>query len=418
MMTNENKALLKARKMAYYAYQTVPLYMHLAKNVIDENIIFEELPYVSKEIYRQNEGLYLSQKYYKEISQDNLFQGTTSGSTGKVTNYFWDRSDEKKSLLELWYYRNKYYNIHPHDKMCYFYPVEDKSIPYVLDKNVLGLSENFITNGRLEETLQYIMNFSPKWMILQPGVAWLLCNMIKKIKNNISITSVEYIEFTGEYLDEGIRNLVQETFQCKTANQYGMREMNSIAYECPEGHMHVMSGNVYVEIVNSDVNGIGDICVTTLKNRAMPYIRYITGDKGRWKKLKCVCGNHNPIIEICNGRGTDWVKKINGEILHPYIILDVINQINNTENNCILQYQIIQKQIDYFQYNLVLDEEVDKNRIEQKICLMTAQSLQQEFDLEFRYYNEILPDKKTGKIARFYSEIGNRDQTSRKGEIL
>ena len=38
-------------------------------------------------------------------------------------------------------------------------------------------------------------------------------------------------------------------FNCKVASQYGCYEVNSIAYECPFHKLHVMTENVYVEIV-------------------------------------------------------------------------------------------------------------------------------------------------------------------------
>lgn len=41
-------------------------------------------------------------------------------------------------------------------------------------------------------------------------------------------------------------------FNCKVASQYGCYEVNSIAYECPFHKLHVMTENVYVEIVEDN----------------------------------------------------------------------------------------------------------------------------------------------------------------------
>ena len=51
-------------------------------------------------------------------------------------------------------------------------------------------------------------------------------------------------------------------FQSCIADQYGANEVNSIVYECPQGHLHCMEDNVYVEepaeIRHCFVENIGD----------------------------------------------------------------------------------------------------------------------------------------------------------------
>ena len=51
--------------------------------------------------------------------------------------------------------------------------------------------------------------------------------------------------FTGE-----TKWKIKDFFQCPAASQYGCYEANSIAYECPCGNLHVMTDNVYVEVLD------------------------------------------------------------------------------------------------------------------------------------------------------------------------
>lgn len=401
----EEKVPQDVENMVNYAYHRVPLYIKIAEELNLTDLDFFQLPFVSKDVYMESNELYVSMDYLPKIMTGELFHGKTSGSTGKVTEYYWDMKDESKSLMELWYYRRKYYNILPTDKLCYFFPISAEGREYVQDEHILGISKLFLYNGRILDAYQYMLEYQPKWLILQPSVAWMLCKAIKDQKREL-LKSVEYVEFTGEYLENSIRETVEEMFGCKTANQYGIREVNSIAYECPEGSMHIMNKNAYVEVIGADENvDVGSICVTSLKNWAMPYIRYDTGDKGRWIHKNCKCGNHNPIIEVCNGRDNDWIRKKNGELLHPYALLEMINEINLEENDCIIQYQLIQKELDYFQYRLVVKEDTDRENLEKKLCYMTAGRLRQELNLEIRYYENLMPDIRTGKIAAFCSEV-------------
>lgn len=96
------------------------------------------------------------------------------------------------------------------------------------------------------------------------------------------LASLKYIEMTGEELTDGLRFRIQECFHCPVADQYGANEVNSIAYECPEGNLHCMEDNVYVEILDDEGNPVpegeaGNIYVTTCHNHAMPFIRYGIG---------------------------------------------------------------------------------------------------------------------------------------------
>lgn len=78
------------------------------------------------------------------------------------------------------------------------------------------------------------------------------------------------------------RRFIESAFDAVTASQYGCNEIGSIAYECPEGNLHVMDHNVYVEIEpfteQERAAGTGHVIVTARHNKVMPFIRYDTGD--------------------------------------------------------------------------------------------------------------------------------------------
>ena len=112
-----------AQSIAEYAYRTVPLYIDIAEEKDIKEIDFSLLPIVGKEEYLNPETTSLSIDYITRYLNNELLVGKTSGSTGKVTDFYWYPSDEKKSLFELWYYRTKYYHIFPDDKMVFFFPI-------------------------------------------------------------------------------------------------------------------------------------------------------------------------------------------------------------------------------------------------------------------------------------------------------
>ena len=109
--------------MAEYAYNSVPLYMELRDELKEEWCDFHNLPIVGKDTYMQSKTPYLSTYYVRDCIDGKLEVGKTSGSTGKVSTYYWHPDEDKMSLMELWLYRKKYYNILPTDNMVLFFPI-------------------------------------------------------------------------------------------------------------------------------------------------------------------------------------------------------------------------------------------------------------------------------------------------------
>lgn len=293
-----------------YAYKKVPVYARLAEkeqlNV--EELDFDKLPIVDKSLFLSSGASGLSSEFIGKYMKNELIWTRTSGSTGKVSEVYWDKIDMRKSLFSLWCYRKKYYNILPSDNLCYFMMADAGDKKIYQTENIMAFSRQCLYDGSLLEVYMKILAFKPVWMILQPSIAIMLCNLIENKKMEIPST-LRYIEFTGEALEKRVREKVEIVFQCVTASQYGTKEVNSIAYECPEGNMHIMSDNVFVEVIQN-----GELCITSLKNRAMPYIRFNVEDRGMIRAgEKCSCGNTNDILVLNGCRKNDWIKMRDGK---------------------------------------------------------------------------------------------------------
>ena len=396
-MKNQNKAL----KMAKYAYQNVPLYYNyaekLGKNI--EQAVFEEIPVVDKSFFIEKGMSLLSTRYISKYLQGKLIYSRTSGSTGKCTEVFWEEQEEIKSMLSLWLYRKKYYGILPSDKLCYFYPADNGSLECFEEKNRLALSKMLIIEEKFDAIIEKIEEFQPIWLILQPGIACVLCEYIEKTKRKVP-DSIRYVEFTGEYLEEPVRKKVIEVFRCKTANQYGSKEVNSIAYECPEGNLHIMEDNVFVEIQGEDQEG--EICLTTLQNKAMPLVRFNNEDRGQiLHHVNCPCGNRNAVLKLLAGRSNDWILREDGTKVHAYFFIQMIQKINLQMDGAILQFQIIQKDWKSFDFYLVIEDEQDKRDIADILLDKVLAAMGDDTEIQIQYYDKPLPEKKTGKLACF-----------------
>ena len=350
-------------------------------------------------------------QYLPLLYRGELLRNDTSGSTGKCLEVYWKKEDYMRSMYSLWFYRKKFYGINPWDKRCRFYTLyrvgseEEKSRQ---TNNSLEFSKSNLTGERLLEIYDEMLEYQPVWMILQPCIAELLC-MIKQKNDLPEIDSLRYIEMTGEELTNSLKDKIKSTFHCQVANQYGANEVNSIAYECPEGNLHCMEDNVQVDILDDDGNAVpdgqcGNIYVTTLHNHVMPFERYGIGDLGCVEKNTCRCGHHGKILTLKSGRKDDWIQMKNGDKVTPYVFTRAIDVVNMSFEHCIFQFQIIQEDYEKFRVKLAVDEKPDELIHYFIQCIGHDELKKAEY--EFVFYEALFPEF-NGKRSYFKCEIGN-----------
>lgn len=401
-----------------YAYTNSPYYEKLYNKYLDvselDEIEFNTIPCIEKKDIYESTLRLIPEKWYGEFVEHKLVKNTTSGTTGLCLDIYWSQSDLNKSLLILWYLRKKYYDINPGDRRCTFYTNmrqgydEPKQIE---SDNYISFSKSNLDNQRICEIYNKLVEFQPRYMIVEPSIALLLCEYIKKKKLK-KIESIIYIELTGEFLFDNVKKEIENGFGCITANQYGAYEVNSIAYECPEGNMHCMKPNVFVEILSEDGVALdddieGDIYVTSLTNTVMPFIRYKIGDKGRLcSNYNCKCGNSSPVLRLTNGRCNDFIVCEDGSKIHSSIFVKAVENTNKVLNKPIVQYQIHQIAYNQFKVKCVLsDEEIDMTKLVETFGLLIDEERLGNSKIIFEFYTELFPDDKTGKLYYFINDM-------------
>jgi phenylacetate-CoA ligase len=87
---------------------------------------------------------------------------------------------------------------------------------------------------------------------------------------------------TAEKLFPQQREVIEAVFGCRVFDCYGSSEVQNIATECPRGRMHINADYVVVETDGRERAGDGSapLLVTSLRNYAMPFLRYRNEDHG------------------------------------------------------------------------------------------------------------------------------------------
>lgn len=209
---------------------------------------------------------------------------------------------------------------------------------------------------------------------------------------------------TSEMLFEEDKIVMEKQFGVPVINEYGASELDLIAFENPEGEWQVNSETLFVEILDNENNVLpygkeGRIVITSLFNKAHPFIRYDIGDigildlKSTLKKpiLKKLIGRTNDVALLPSG------KKSPGLTFY-YVTKSIIEEDGN-----IKEFIIKQTRIDTFEIEYVSETELNLAQIKK---IEEAISLYLESGLNFTFTRkEKLERTNRGKLKQFKSMV-------------
>ncbi len=166
-----------------------------------------------------------------------------------------------------------------------------------------------------------------------------------KRKNSILHTicpSLKACIVTSEMLFKEDRLLLETQLGVPVINEYGAAELGLIAYENTHQEWLVNTEDLFIEIL--DKNNVvlpygeaGRLVITSLYNKAHPFIRYDLGDIGKLSKSSTL---EKPILEKLVGRTNDIVKLPSGKEaagLTFYYVTKTIIEDNATVKEFIIE---------------------------------------------------------------------------------
>lgn len=147
---------------------------------------------------------------------------------------------------------------------------------------------------------------------------------------------------SGELLDGSARERLAADFEAPIYDVYGTSETKEIAWECPQGGMHLNNDVVRLEVLDDSGRSVptgveGNLVATLLVNRAMPLLRYLTGDRGALLSGTCACGRSSPLLGVVTGRAADVLVLRGGQRISPYALTCALERVGG-----VLRYQVSQ----------------------------------------------------------------------------
>jgi phenylacetate-coenzyme A ligase PaaK-like adenylate-forming protein len=158
---------------------------------------------------------------------------------------------------------------------------------------------------------------------------------------------------TAEPLFDFQRKTIEAALGCPVGVEYGCRDGGLVALECRDGGLHIAAEGMYVEILDPDAEGRGEIVLTNLESKAFPIIRYRTGDMGSFDPSPCHCGRSLPKLRAVEGRRTDFLVTPGGRVLHALSAIYILREMP-----AIREFRIVQEAINRLVLHLVLRQPI------------------------------------------------------------
>jgi phenylacetate-CoA ligase len=149
-----------------------------------------------------------------------------------------------------------------------------------------------------------------------PSAIGLFCRYLLDEGIELGDARPKAVFLSSETVLDSQRETISEATGAPVADLYANAELTVSAVQCPEGSYHVDSEFCVLEIdpqEETDEWVRGEVISTGLVDRAMPLIRYRTGDIATLRKnVRCGCGRARPLLERIDGRIEDYVVTPDG----------------------------------------------------------------------------------------------------------
>ncbi|MFA7156791.1 MAG: hypothetical protein WC123_03770 [Bacilli bacterium] len=346
---------VKLHTMLIHCMQNVPYYSRIFKdrNIHVHNLhqfsILKKLPFLDKDLIR---------KHFGQIQSENVpkwrIQGcSTSGSTGE--SLFFNADVISSVMHAASTFRNySWCNVSPFERQATLWGArfDEPCNKKILDKvrawgrPLLFLSSYQMTESMMNDYAELLCKYKPKILTSYPSPLERFAKFC--MDSRVQIPSLRAIVCSAEQLTESQRYLFQDVFRVPVFNRYGSREFGNLACECEEHNgLHLSMERAVIEVVRDDGTDcsegeVGEIVITDLDNKVMPFLRYRSGDMGCMGKSKCACGRGLALLKKIDGRVFDLIYTPSGGSISGTFWTLLLKYISKD----ILSFQIRQKKIE------------------------------------------------------------------------
>lgn len=330
-----------AEKFLRFAGQQSPYYAAIFKRhgfdprTVGVNLDLSILPTTSKrDLISSNSEIHTQFDFKK------CFMAETSGTTGEALEF--RKNEEWDSITRALMMRSyDWYDVKPWERNGYLwgYNISQRQ---ARKTRLLDYLQNRFRLFRYDPA--EIREFARRLVSASflTGYSSMIYEIAKAINETSDMRSDAYslklIKGTSETILDVYRTETRLAFGTEIVSEYGAAEAGLIAFECPQGNLHINVENLILEVDDS-----GEAVVTNLASYSFPIIRYRLGDAVTLDTTtKCPCKRAHPIIREVLGRkgGTVLGKAKKYPALSFYYVFKNLA----IEREIFLNYKAVQKE--------------------------------------------------------------------------
>lgn len=400
----QNYSLQKRQEIVYYHLKHNPFYKSLTKLSHFED--WNTIPIMTKRDLQAP----LKQRLSDGFTPKNVYLNKTSGSSGDPFIFAKDKFCHALTWAVIqnrfgWYdldfnssLQARFYGI-PLDKKGYYKERFKDRLSKRYRFSVFDLSDDAFEH--------HLKKFETTTFEYLKGYTSSIVQFAKFLqRKNLNLKSIcptlKACIVTSEMLFDDDKTLMELQFGVPVINEYGASELDLIAFENPDKQWQVNSETLYVEILDDNNNILpygesGRIVLTSLYNKAHPFIRYDIGDIGVLSKESSL---KTPILETLIGRTNDIAYLPSGKkaagLTFYYITKSIIEDDGNVK-----EFVIEQLQKDTFKIKYVSALPLSEEKI-QTITKEMTNYLEDGLTILFERKDQ-LERTKSGKLKQFSS---------------
>lgn len=298
---------------------------------------------------------------FRAAGATEVFPDATGGSTGTPLKFWVDRATQRARESSL-YWADSLAGWNYGERIAMLWG-SDKDVASATRKLKVGLRWlidnrrwfNAFNMGeeRMAEFHRAISTFRPHLIVAYAGSMDVYARFLRDrgIRPDYPLRG---IVCSAEVLTPQARRTIGDVFGRPVFDRYGNREFGAIASECSAHDGLHLNERDFVTEIDSRVpaQDAGSLIVTYLHNRAMPFIRYNTGDLARFHaETPCSCGRSTRRLAAVTGRMADTIRTKSGKLIHGEYFTHLMYRAGKVR-----EFQFVQDTLERYRLLLVADE--------------------------------------------------------------
>lgn len=380
-----------------HTLNTVPYYQKLKI----QQPKLEYFPVMDKSEIRNNFDAFIS----RDFLDKKTFKVVTSGSTGTPFTVLQNEGKRKRNGADTMYFAKRAgYKLGT--KLFFMRVWGDKmglkSRIANFARNIFPIDVLRLNSTKIPDLLTIISQTPGNKSFLGYCSAMdQISDYLERTENSYDFGKVDSIITISESLQDATRSTIERSFDCKVYSRYSNNENGILSQEVPGlGKNFILNLASYkFEILSLDEDVIvkdgtlGRIVVTDLFNKALPMIRYDTGDVGIMEKIE-INGKPYPVLSKVEGRKMDLVYDTDGNLISSFLFSTKMKEYTE-----IVQFQFIQHTQKKYEFKLNTEDEFLK---QPKLVGEFKNILGKDAQIQVTYVDEI-PVLSSGKRKKVMS---------------